>query len=100
MTLLARLVTASQKVAATPARLAKVRELAACLRDLEPSEIEIGVQYLAGETPQGRFGIGYSSLRDLDATAAAEPSLSIGAVDRRLDEIAELRGPGGLARPA
>jgi DNA ligase 1 len=100
VTLLARLVTASQKVATTPARLAKVRELAACLHDLEPSEIEIGVQYLSGETPQGRFGIGYSSLRDVGATAAAAASLSIGDVDRRLGEIAELRGPGGPARRA
>ena len=100
MTLLAKLVGASQKVSATPARLAKVRELAACLRDFEPSEIEIGVQYLSGETPQGRFGIGYSALGDAGAAAVPEAGLSIGEVDRRLGEIAEIRGPGGSARRA
>ena len=99
MTLLADLVNASQRVGATSARLAKVRELAACLRELEPGEIEIGVQYLSGETPQGRFGIGYALLRDASADVSArEATLSIGEVDRRLGEIAGIRGSGAATR--
>ncbi len=99
MTLLARLVDTSQRVSATAARLAKVRELAACLRELEPSEIVIGVLYLSGETPQGRFGIGYAALRDASAEVSArEATLSIGEVDRRLDAIAGIRGSGAAAR--
>ena len=62
MSLFANLVGVSQRVGATTARLAKVRELAACLRAVEPSEIDIAVQYLSGEIPQGRFGIGYAML--------------------------------------
>ncbi len=99
MTLLASLVDTSQRVSATPARLAKVRELAACLRALGPGEIDTGVQYLSGETPQGRFGIGYAALRTASAGAAArESTLSIGDVDRRLTEVAAMRGSGATAR--
>ncbi len=101
MTLLASLVETSQRVGATSARLAKVRELADRLRAFEPEEIEIGVQYLAGEAPQGRFGIGYAILRDAsEAVAATEPTLTLSEVDRRLTEIASLRGSGSAARRA
>ena len=61
MSLFANLVAVSQRVGATTARLAKVRELAACLRAVEPSEIDTAVHYLSGELPQGRFGIGYAT---------------------------------------
>lgn len=101
MTLLATLVDVSQRVGATAARLAKVRELAACLRALEPAEIDIGVLYLSGETPQGRIGIGYAVLQAARAAAAAaDPTLSIGDVDSRLTEIAGIRGAGSTARRA
>ena len=63
MSLFADLVAVSQRVGATSARLAKVRELAAHLRAVEPSEIDTAVHYLSGEMPQGRFGIGYAALR-------------------------------------
>jgi DNA ligase-1 len=98
MTLLAALVDTSQRVSTSAARLAKVRELAACLRTLEPDEIEIGVHYLSGETPQGRFGIGYAALQAASADSASEPTLSIGEVDQRLSEITTIRGSGSTAR--
>jgi len=63
MGLLLDLVNTSQRVGATSARLAKVRELAAFLRALPPEEIETAVHYLSGEIPQGRIGIGYSVLK-------------------------------------
>jgi DNA ligase-1 len=99
MTLLATVVDTSQRVTATSARLAKVRELAACLREMTPDEIEIGVQYLAGETPQGRFGIGFEVLRTASAGGAApQPTLSLIGVNARLAEIATIRGAGSSAR--
>jgi DNA ligase-1 len=99
MTQLANLVDTSQRVGATAARLAKVRELAACLRALEPAEIEIAVHYLSGETPQGRFGIGYAVLQAArSAATAGAATLSITEVDRRLAEIATIRGSGSTAR--
>ena len=63
MTLLANLVGTSQRVGATSARLSKVRELAAFLQTLPPDEVETAVHYLSGEMPQGRIGIGYSTLQ-------------------------------------
>ncbi|HTO08870.1 MAG TPA: ATP-dependent DNA ligase [Myxococcota bacterium] len=101
MASLAALVETSQRVAATRARLAKVRELAACLRALEPAELEIGAHYLAGELPQGRIGTGWAALREAAATApAAEPGLSLAEVDRRLGELAAIRGAGSAERRA
>jgi len=70
MTLLLDLVNTSQRVGATTARLAKVRELATFLRSLPPDEIDTAVHYLSGELPQGRIGIGYSVLK---AAAANSP---------------------------
>ncbi|MDY6946966.1 MAG: ATP-dependent DNA ligase [Pseudomonadota bacterium] len=101
MTLLALIVETSAKVAATAARLAKVRELAAALRQFQPDEIVIGVAYLCGETPQGKFGIGYSVLKSASGGASAsESSLSVLEVDRRLTEIVGIRGTGSTARRA
>jgi DNA ligase-1 len=101
MTLLAQLVAVSQRVAATPARLAKVRELAAFLRALPPDEIVIAVHYLSGETPQGRSGIGYALLQQVAAANAADAAgLSIAATDRSLNALVALRGAGSAARRA
>jgi DNA ligase-1 len=76
-----------------------VRELAECLRSLAPEEIEIAVHYLSGDTRQGRFGIGYTTLRAAASGASAsDASLSVVDVDRRLEEIAAIRGPGSAGR--
>jgi DNA ligase-1 len=101
MVLLATIVDTSKRVAATASRSAKVRELAACLREMTPAEVDIGAPYLAGETPQGRIGIGYATLRaSSEARAAATPALSILDVDQRLTEVASIRGSGSSARRA
>lgn len=101
MTLLATIVETSIKVAATSARLAKVRELAACLKAFSPDEILVGVAYLSGEPPQGKFGIGYAVLKEANSVpAAAAPSLSVLDVDQRLTELANIRGSGSTQRRA
>jgi DNA ligase 1 len=101
MSLLANLVAASKRVGATAARSAKMRELAAYLRSVEPDEIDAAVHYLSGEPPQGRFGIGYATLQTArESGAAAEAQLTIAEVDRRLTEIAAIRGVGSAARRA
>ena len=101
MTLLATLVGASARVAATSGRLTKVRELAAALSALQPDEIEIAAHYLAGEIPQGRIGIGYATLQAAAASAAADQGrLSIAEVDQRLTAIAATRGAGSAGRRA
>lgn len=96
------LVAVSQRVGATTARLAKVRELAGCLRAVEPSEIDTAVHYLSGEIPQGRFGIGYAALRKAGEASgvAAAAKLTIDDVDRSIADVAALRGSGSAARRA
>lgn len=99
MTLLSSLVETSKRVGATPSKQTKMRELATALRALEPEEIEIAVLYLSGETPQGRSGLGYAVLSAAnEAPAAQQPTLGVVDVDRRLSEIAEIRGSGSATK--
>ena len=99
MTVFADLVGVSQRVGATPARRAKVHELARFLAALPAQEIDTAVHYLAGEIPQGRIGIGYATLQSAAAGRFADAAtLSIADVDQRLAELAETRGAGSAAR--
>lgn len=100
MTLLATLVATSARVSGTSARSAKIRLLADCLRALDADELELGVLYLSGEIRQGRIGIGPAALRACIQGVASTPALEIAEVDRRLDELAQVRGTGSTARRA
>jgi DNA ligase-1 len=101
MTLLIHLVETSDRVSAASARRAKVSELAKFLRVLESPELQIGVQYLSGELPQGRIGIGSAALHDASSDARADAaSLTLTEVDRSMAAIAALRGKGVSARRA
>jgi DNA ligase-1 len=98
MSLLATVVATSREIAATSARSAKIRLLAGCLRELNAVELEIGVLYLSGEIRQGRIGIGPATLRACVTRGASESGLGLAEVDRRLDELAAIRGSGSSAR--
>ncbi len=101
MTLLATLAETSQRIGATMSRLAKTRELAALLAQLAPGEIGVAVNYLSGEMPQGRIGVGPATVRGAAALEAARvPTLSIAEVDRQLAALAALGGAGSAARRA
>lgn len=101
MTLLSALVAASGRIRQTRSRTAKVHELAALLRALEPAEIGIATRYLSGETPQGRIGVGYTTLRAAAAQAAAtRDTLAVADVDATLTHLTGLRGPGSAGRRA
>ena len=98
MTLFAEVVTTSRRVAETPGRNAKITILAQTLRKLTPFEIGVAVAWLAGETLQGRSGIGYALLRDaMHAAAANSASLSIADVDAALEALASVSGAGSKA---
>ena len=99
MSLFTLIVDTWQRVGATRSRLAKVREIAGCLRVLNAVEIETAVLYLSGETPQGKIGVGYALLKDASSGGAAkEPGLSIDEVDSHLAALATTRGAGSTAR--
>ena len=101
MTLLASLVSASQRVSATSSRLGKVRELASLLQSLSAGEIDVAVHYLSGDTPQGRIGIGYTVLQAAAAKSiAGEATLTLADVDHQLASVAVMRGAGSAAHRA
>ena len=95
--LLADLVATSDEVAATSRRSAKVATLADLLRRLDPSEVEAAVGFLVGRPRQGRVGIGWASVRNVDVTPAAEPTLTVADVDRAVTTIEGITGPGSVA---
>src|SRR5437660_1809406 len=96
--LLAELLAASERVAATRSRLAKIDALAECLRRLDAAEIALGVAYLSGGTRQGRIGIGYAALKDaLAAPPASAPRLTLAQVDEALARLAQIKGEGSSA---
>lgn len=96
---LAELVSASRDVASTRSRNRKIARLARFLRELEGESIDIGTSYVAGVLPQGRIGLGWATLRDIDAgPAASTPSLTLLDVHRAFDEVAKARGSGSGAK--
>ncbi|MFF3855182.1 ATP-dependent DNA ligase [Micromonospora sp. NPDC002575] len=91
------LAATSAAVGATTGRRAKVELLAAALRALDPAEVPAGSGWLAGELRQRQTGVGWAGLRDLPPPAA-EPTLTVRAVDAAIDDIASVAGPGSQAR--
>jgi DNA ligase-1 len=91
------LAATSAAVSATSGRKAKIELLADALRRLDPGELAAGSAYLAGELRQRQTGVGYASLRDRPAPAA-EPTLTVGAVDVAIAEISVVAGAGSQAR--
>jgi DNA ligase-1 len=96
--LLAEVAEVSRRVAETPGRLAKVRELADCLRRVTPDEVPLAIAFLSGETRQGRLGVGYAALRQAAASRPqAQPSLTLQDVDTAFAGIVAARGKGAAA---
>ncbi|MFF0450811.1 ATP-dependent DNA ligase [Streptomyces sp. NPDC004609] len=91
--LLARVAEVSRDVAATSARSRKTALLADLFADTGPAQVALVISYLAGRVPQGRIGVGWSSLKD-PPPAAGTPALTVDGTDRALTALAGLRGPG------
>ena len=96
--LLADVAATSASVAGTRSRLAKVAALADLLRRLEPAEAPIAVGLLTGEPRQGRIGVGWATALRADVAPAAQPSLTLIDLDRRLTEMQTTTGPGSTER--
>ena len=88
------LVAASQRVAATPKRSEKVVALAALLRTAHPDEVAAAIGFLVGEPRQGRLGVGWATMSNLQAGPAGESSLTIHDVDATLTRVAGIEGAG------
>src|SRR5690349_7861353 len=95
---LADLVATSKAVTANAGKKKKVELIAAFLARVAPPERAIAAGYVAGEVRQ-KLGVGYAIVHEVlgETAPAPETSLSIGDVDRALDEIAGARGAGSAA---
>lgn len=92
-----------QQVAATRSRRAKVAALSStltALADHSPDVLEAGTAMLTGTPRQGRIGVGWATLADLDVAAAPWSTLTVADVDEALHQVAATSGPGSVARRA
>ncbi len=96
--LFADVVAASAAVAATRSRTAKATAIADLLRRADGDEVRPVTAWLAGETLQGRLGVGWRTLTRLAHDPAASPQLTVPDVDRALTELAGTTGTGSAAR--
>ncbi len=91
---LTALVAATDDVAATSARKAKIGRLAELLGSAAADEIAVVVGLIAGDPHQGRIGVGWAMVGGLAAAEAAEPTHTIADLDRLLTTIAMTHGDG------
>ncbi|MGV9679626.1 ATP-dependent DNA ligase [Nocardia sp. NPDC003482] len=96
--LFSRVVEASQAVRATTSRKTKIATLAELLAQAGPEELAQVVAWVSGELVQGRIGTGWRTLTSLDVAPAAEPALTVAAVDAAFGELAATAGSGSAAR--
>ena len=97
MTRFADVVQTSARVGATSSRLAKISEIADCLRRVERDEIEIAITYLSGDIPQGRLSVPFSLLRNHPQPSTV-PSLTLADVNVAFQQLKETKGAGSAAR--
>ena len=96
---LGEIVAASQDVAATRSRKQKTARLAQILVRLTPEEVRAGVGFLCGELRQGKLGIGYRTLSQLQQTpGAAESTVTVSELDASFQTLTELSGKGSAKR--
>ena len=99
--LLAELVDASARVAATRSRKTKLAALAEVLGRAGAGEVGPAAAFLAGQLRQGRVGVGWALISAVSVDPAPSPTLTVTDLDRTVSELAGLAGAGsGAARTA
>ncbi|WP_206325103.1 MULTISPECIES: ATP-dependent DNA ligase [unclassified Streptomyces] len=101
--LLARVAEVSREVAAAPARSRKIALLAELFGEATPEESPLVIGYLSGRLPQGRIGVGWSTLKEVVPPAVPPvdvPALTLAGVDAAMEELAGVAGPGAKGERA
>lgn len=98
MASLARLVEVSQALRQSGGRNRKLELLADYLRSLAPAELRLAIDYLSGQLPQGKIGVGPSLLRQLELEGLESGTeLRLAEVDACLSAVAACSGTGSRA---
>jgi DNA ligase 1 len=87
---LARLVAVSREVGDTRARSRKIALLTDAVRELDATERDVGVAYLAGEPRQDRLDLGPAAVHGVDVPPAERSLLHLLDVDTALQAIADV----------
>lgn len=96
--LLGDVVEASERVAEAPGRLDKRRVIADLLSQTDPDLLPTVVGLISGSPRQGRVGIGWAAVADVDVPPAGRSTLSVGQVDGFLDAFPSISGPASQNR--
>ena len=95
-------VECAREVGDTSSRRTKSERLAGLLAVCIPPELPIVVGLLTGEPRQGRIGVGWSTVSDLDHTgSSADPvadPVTVIQLDEAFETLARTDGPGSQAR--
>ena len=92
--LLADLVDASARVAATRSRKVKLAALADVLGRAGAGEVGPAAAFLAGQLRQGRVGVGWALVSAVSVEPAPSPTLTVTELDETVARLAGLAGPG------
>ncbi len=92
----AAVVESSRSVAATRSRKAKTAALAGLFAQVDPVEANIVISLIAGDPQQGRIGVGWATIREINVPAAPVSSLTVAQVDAALERVAMTAGPGSV----
>lgn len=95
--LLARVVSASESIAATSSRTAKVRALTEVLTAASLDELPVVVGVLTGIPRQGRIGVGWATITGLNVAPADSASVELMEVDALVDQLGVTVGAGSVA---
>lgn len=98
----ARIVATWEAVGATRSRRQKVAVLADALAELashSPDVLAAGTAMLTGSPRQGRLGVGWATLRDVDVDPVPDDRAHLGVadVDATFEDVATTQGPGSVA---
>jgi DNA ligase-1 len=85
---------ASERLAGTPSRNAKIASVADVLRRAEPPDVPILLPVLAGRLRQRRTGLGHAAAARAAVRPAAMPTLTVTDVDDAFQAVAAASGPG------
>ena len=88
----AAIVEASGQVASTRSRRSKIATISTLLRSLPSDDLAATISFLTGEPRQGKIGIGWATMQEIDVAPSAIPSLSVRDID---DELTLLQATTG-----